>query len=234
MKFQQWEKLEGKLKHVSVGASGVWGVNSEGALYRMDGKHWTQVHPSGWLTVSSGGKYVWATRTDHTVRRGTGDEESWQVVPGRLMQIEASMGKNAWGVAGDHNIYRYNGINWQQSGGKLQQVTSGPSGVWGVAHDAHVYYRPYTYRDEATIGGNWQHISASPPMKWVASGEDLVLAVHRSGDLYYRAGITAANPAGTDWVRIQGIPLLKQVDVFYSVVMAVDTEDNIWYTLTED
>ena len=229
MRFQQWERLEGKLKHVTVGASGIWGINSGGALYRLDGKSWTQIDPSGWLTVSSGGKYVWATRTDHSIRRGDGN--SWQVVPGGLQQIEASKERNVWGAAQKH-IWRYNGITWERADGWLQQVTSGRSGVWGVSHST-VWYRPYTYGDEATIGETWEQVSAYPLMKWVASGVDLVLAIDRSGNLYYRNGINVSQPTGTSWVKVEGVPLLKQVDVYYSVVMAVDTEDNIWSNIIE-
>ena len=208
----------------------MWGINSEGALYRMDGEHWTQVHPSGWLTVSSGGKYIWATRTDQTIRKGDG--ENWAVVSGGLVQIEASKNDNVWAVNCHNDVYRYNGINWTMTNGKLQQITSGASGVWGST-SGNVYYRPYTYGDQETTGGSWQQISVSPPMKWVASGDDLVLAIDRSGNLHYRDGITVSKPTGSSWVKVGGIPQLKQVDVYYSVVMAVDTEDNVWYNVIE-
>ncbi|KAL5262166.1 hypothetical protein ACHWQZ_G007761 [Mnemiopsis leidyi] len=195
VRFQQWERLEGKLKHVTVGASGIWGINSGGALYRR------------------------------------GDGNSWQVVPGGLQQIEASKERNVWGAAQKH-IWRYNGITWERADGWLQQVTSGRSGVWGVSHST-VWYRPYTYGDEATIGETWEQVSAYPLMKWVASGVDLVLAIDRSGNLYYRNGINVSQPTGTSWVKVEGVPLLKQVDVYNSVVMAVDTEDNIWSNVIE-
>ncbi|KAL5262165.1 hypothetical protein ACHWQZ_G007760 [Mnemiopsis leidyi] len=231
VKFQQWERLEGKMKHVSVGALGVWGINSGGTLFRLDGKTWTQIDPSGWLTVSSGGEYIWATRTDHSIRKGDG--ENWQVVSGGLVQIEASRKNNVWAVNRSNQIYRYNGINWTMTSGRLQQITSGASGVWGTTSGHVTYYRPYTYGDQETTGGDWQVISVTPPMKWVASGDDLVLAIDRSGNLYYRNGINVSQPTGTSWVKVEGVPLLKQVDVYYSVVMAVDTEDNIWSNIIQ-
>ena len=231
MRFTQWKTLAGKLKHVSVGASGIWGINSSGSLYRLDGKSWTQIHPSGWLTVSSGGKYIWATRTDRTVRRGDGD--SWNVVPGGLIQIEASTGRNVLAIAPDYTIWRYTGTTWQRLDGHLRQVTSGISGVWAVGMSNHVYYRPQTYGDEANVGPNWQHVSANPQMKWVASGNDLVLAIDRSGNLHYRDGITVSQPTGTRWVKVGGTPQLKQIDVYNSVVVAVDMQDNILYNVIQ-
>ena len=109
-------------------------------------------------------------------------------------------------------------MTWEGLDGRYQQVSSGASGVWAVGMNNHVFYRTFTYGDEENIDANWQDVSANPPMKWVASGKDLVLAIDQTGNLHYRDGITVSQPTGTNWVKVGGIPQLKQIDVYYSVV----------------
>ena len=179
--------------------------------------------------MSSGGRHVWATRTDHTIRRGDG--EVWQVVPGGLMQIEASEGDNVWAINRNHDIYRYSGISWQHISGKLSQISSGDAGVWGLTLAGTCYYRPYTYEDYPSTGGNWQVVSSSPQMKWLASGTGVVVGVAKSGDLYYRSGVNVASPKGRGWVKVPNVSGMRQVDVFHSMVMGVDTSGRIKYSL---
>jgi hypothetical protein len=68
-------------------------------------------------------------------------------------------------------------------------------------------------------------------MKWVAVGSKLVFGVAKSGDLYYRSGVSVANPIGSSWVKVPNISRISQVDVFHSMVIGVDTSDNVKYCL---
>ena len=71
-----WEKVDGRLKWISSGASGeVWGVNNADIIYRREGV--TQGNPTG-----------------------TG----WKQLNGRLAQVDV-FGGEVWGVNGDENIY---------------------------------------------------------------------------------------------------------------------------------
>jgi len=68
IKFGPWTKMPGRLTHVSMGSKGVWGLNKDGTIYRLDGSdYWTHMG-DGWRSVSSGDE-VWGIKTDSTIYR---------------------------------------------------------------------------------------------------------------------------------------------------------------------
>jgi len=65
--------------------------------------------PGGAIDVGAGGGAVWVVNEDDDIFRLNGDGTSWTNIPGKLVKIDVGPDGSAWGVAGNKNIYHYNG-----------------------------------------------------------------------------------------------------------------------------
>jgi len=115
-----WEKINGQLKMVSAGESGVWGVN--------------QNHNIFYRTGTFGGGAT----------AGTG----WQKVPGGLEWISSGLAGQVWGVNDPGEIFKREGITksnpvgtaWTKIGiGHLKQIDVFGAQVWGVNSKDEIY-----------------------------------------------------------------------------------------------
>ena len=120
----EWLYVPGlRLKFITVGESGVWGLTEDGHVYyrrntsRLDGydqsgSDWVQV--SGVLSsLASGNGIVWATTIIHSIyiRIGicfeTPSGTSWVKMNGMLSQLSIDSVNNAvWGTQSHGNIYK--------------------------------------------------------------------------------------------------------------------------------
>ena len=82
----------------------------------------------------------------------------WDIVPGKLAQLDISSDDILWGVNSGHNIYIRNGNGWSQVDGLLTHVTVGKAGVWGVNVHENIYYREGVTRSSPK-GSSWTQIS---------------------------------------------------------------------------
>ena len=72
-----------------------------------------------------------------------------------------------WGIYPGGNIYTRRGITknkpggtgWKQIPGKLKQISTGNSGVWGVDFLNRLYYRVGTYCKNSAEGSDWKMVS---------------------------------------------------------------------------
>ena len=67
----------------------------------------------------------------------------------------------------------------------------------------------------------WQPIGGR--LKWISSGENIVVGVNSNNDIFNRQGISQSNPFGTDWVQISG--QLVNIDIFQNGLYG--TSDNM-------
>ncbi|XP_078595835.1 uncharacterized protein LOC144872941 [Branchiostoma floridae x Branchiostoma japonicum] len=244
----RWESIGGRLKFVSVGSNGVWGVNSNDDIYyRTDtfenaassGSGWQ--HIGGKLKQISSGHSVWGVNAndDIYIRQGITSSNptgtGWHRIEGKLKQLDvSSTAKQLWGVNSGDNIYRRTGITtaepkgagWQRISGGLKFVSVGPAGVWGVNRNDDIYYRTGTFGNEASAGSGWHQIGGK--LKQISSGDNIVWGVNANDDIYVREGISSSNPTGTGWRQIPG--KLKQVEANPSGSQAwgVNSADGIY------
>jgi len=100
----------GRLKQITCGEAGVWGINPRGNLYTYgDGGlfGWTQVQTGGntftWISSGLSGE-VWAVDENGTVFRSGGGHE-WIEVPGQKMRQVDVFNGTVWGVDRNNKIW---------------------------------------------------------------------------------------------------------------------------------
>jgi len=114
---------------------------------------------------------------------------------------------------------------WYRAPGALSWVSSGSAGVWGVNSAQRIYYRDGTYVGAKSYnysynarnygyshstGGEWTPLDGL--LVQIDSGRDVVWGTNAGGDVYYRSGMSASNPTGTGWVKVDGL-VAAQVSV---------------------
>jgi len=220
-----WEQMSLSLTRISKGNSGVWGVDQDDVVYKLnsDEKSWTRFTMK-LIHVASGASVLGVTRADDIWRYlGNG---KWERIEGALTNIDVSDNNRVWGVNREQNIYRLTGSKWEPISGKMVQVSVGKSGVWGVNAGGAIYYRTGTYGDLDVSGSDWKKIDGGK--KWVASGSDLLVGVNSAGSIYYREGMSSHNPIGKRWVSVPG--KLMQIDVHGDDVIGTDFENHSYQT----
>ena len=116
-----WQHIEGKLKCVSVGQGGVWGVNSNDDIYYRTG----------------------------TFNNQRSEGSGWTNVPGKLKQLSVGV-KTVWGVSSDDDIYARTGTSgssptgtdWSHKTGKLSFLsvsTFNDDTVWGCNSSCQIF-----------------------------------------------------------------------------------------------
>ncbi|XP_078679919.1 uncharacterized protein LOC144915421 isoform X2 [Branchiostoma floridae x Branchiostoma belcheri] len=224
-----WQYVSGRLKFVSVGRSGVWGVNSNDQIYYRTGTFRDEASAgSGWVRIdgalkqiSSGDNIVWGVNSndDIYIRQGicwsSPAGTSWRNIPGKLKQVHVSPTSNqVWGVNSGNSIYRRTGITasnpagtgWQNIGGQLKFVSVGRAGVWGVNSNDQIYYRTGTSGNENVPGTGWERVSGS--LKLISSGNGVVWGVNSNNQIYVRdvgnADTVGQCRYGGVYVRVDG------------------------------
>ena len=172
---------------------------------------------SGQLTcVSKGKSGVWGVNRNDDIYQQNG--ESWQSVPGKLVQI--SSGSEVWGVNRSDEIYRYKGNNaWQRISGALKNVDVSDQGrVWGVNNNQDIYRR---------TGDSWQHIDGIKA-KQVSVGKSGVWVVSTNLTVYYREGTFGdQDTAGTNWVKSP--QKMKWISSGRNIVVGCNVNDSVYY-----
>lgn len=91
------------------------------------------------------------------------------------------------------------------------QLDVGLSGVWAVSNKNNVYYRAGTYGDSKVSVSFWENVPGRY-LKWVTSGNNVVIGITTANTVCYRSGITASNPVGDQW-NDYGEKRLVRIDV---------------------
>ena len=142
LESNSWEKIGGKLKHVSVGsANTVWGVNINDDIYRWNGSGWVYIGGKlKQISVAADGT-VWGVNSADTIYRRTGSN-TWENIPGKLKYVSVGDANTVWGVNANDYIYRWTGSGWENIAGGLKQIEVAADGtVWGVNSGDAIYRR---------------------------------------------------------------------------------------------
>jgi len=206
-----WSQVGGALAQISVSGVGrVWGVNKEGGIWTRDGV--TPDLPTGlaWRSIAG---------TPGTLKT---------VAVGGFPDTGEGAVDLVWGLNSGDAIFARTGIvagtpsgtGWSQVDGGLRQISLSQTGhLWGVNSADNIWYRAGI--TASTPGGtSWTSISGA--LRCVAVGSfprapgattttDLVWGVNGAGQIFYRTGITASLPTGTDWASVDGA--LTQISV---------------------
>ncbi|XP_035695740.1 uncharacterized protein LOC118429367 [Branchiostoma floridae] len=225
-----WDTCPGSLSFVTIGLSGVWGVNSRGVVfYRVGtygkeghfGTEWKQVD-GNLVQISSGNGIVWGVDRRNQVYVRTGMtvmiayRTTWNMVSGRpLKSVCVSSSSNfVWGVCPCGTIWRRTGITarnpigtgWAQVSGPvirgLSYVSIGHCGAWAVTSTGAIWYRIGTYGGTDSAGTRWVQVTGS--LVSISVGYNVVWGVSAIGQVFIRIGITAQTPQGTAWRLVGG------------------------------
>merc|ERR1712176_1455023 len=152
-----WSQIPGGLRVISKGKSGVWGVNANQNIYKLntDGKSWTMI--AGGLTQVASGAGVWVVNAGNDIYYRTetrGDPNSagagWIQVPGKLKWIAS--GKDiVVGVNANNDIFYRDGVSdaaptgtkWVKINGKLSQIDVYDDEVVGTNPAQNIFRTPY-------------------------------------------------------------------------------------------
>ncbi|KAG7469268.1 hypothetical protein MATL_G00127070 [Megalops atlanticus] len=120
-----------------------------------------------------------------------------QEVPGRLKQIDASVGQ-VFGVTDNNLIFTLYGDRWTQVPGSLKHVTVGPSGVWGVNQNNAIY---------KLVGATWVQVPGLLTQV-DAGGDQFVAGVNMYDAIYCLAQSPTVEYRGagspTPWQQLPG------------------------------
>jgi len=166
----QWQGVHGRVKVVSAGAYGVWGVNAEGLVFFREGVTDEKYDGTGWKLTGSphkihdlsvGVKSIYALSITGIIlaREGVSAEkprgDSWKeldkpAAPSVLHQISVSSDNDeVWATSKTNEVFYREGIeegspygaSWVKANGKLKWISAGQAGIWGVAPNDQVLYR---------------------------------------------------------------------------------------------
>ncbi|MCF6198623.1 MAG: hypothetical protein L3J67_04370 [Hyphomicrobiaceae bacterium] len=190
-----WRRIDGALKHVSVGADGtVWGVQKQGKVWARRGNKWRAVRGRVKQLDVGTAREIWSVGNNDRVYRWDG--RKWRTIKGRLKQISVGANGTVWGVNARNRVYKYNGSGWTNIRGRLKQVSVGNRRhIWGV-NSANSVFR--------WKAPGWQKMPGKMKQVSVAS----------NGDVY---GLSARNKVfkwskrRNDWIGVKGT--LRQLSV---------------------
>eukprot|EP00092_Neocalanus_flemingeri_P024879 GFUD01026978.1.p1 GENE.GFUD01026978.1~~GFUD01026978.1.p1 ORF type:complete len:662 (+),score=98.61 GFUD01026978.1:102-2087(+) len=163
-----WEKVDGKLKDISVGHH-VWGVNKDDDILRMNEGTWENI-PGKLMQVSASGVNgvngaVWGVKSDNSIHRYRSASSDWERVGEGLMMVSCGQ-PGVWGVNSHNDIYyrvgTYGGVDsagqsWKHVPGVLIWISSGSMGdVYGVSTDGSLYKRE-GITEIIPTGTHWLH-----------------------------------------------------------------------------
>ncbi|XP_053135851.1 uncharacterized protein LOC128338019 [Hemicordylus capensis] len=219
-----WVNIEGKLKYLSCGSLGCWGVNSNDNIYfrhgvtpdSCSGSRWQQV-PGGlsMIEVSTDGA-VYGVNSAGNVYRRDGVTVSnpigttWTQINNnqeRFKHVSFDLGF-LWLLTADGSIKRCKDVSCEQVPGALVQIDAGKGQVFGVNRAGQIY---------SYLGTTWQQLPGA--LTHVTVGPAGVWGVNSANKIYRLIGGT--------WKEMSG--LLKQIDAGRSQFVAgVNRDDNIY------
>uniref|UniRef100_A0A3P8XKK4 Fish-egg lectin n=1 Tax=Esox lucius TaxID=8010 RepID=A0A3P8XKK4_ESOLU len=178
----EWIRIPGFVKHITVGPAGTWCVDRTDRIFKyLEGK-W--VHAEGFLKqVDAGGD---------------------QFIVGANMQNVPFCLKSSAAIG-----YKGPGspLPWKQFPGSVKYYSCGPFGCWAVNKDESIIFMNL---DRDCQYSGWSNIDGMLSMIEVAT-DGSVFGVNSVGDIYTRDGITAKKPKGTRWSHIPQKTAMKHV-----------------------
>ena len=110
------------------------------------------------------------------------------------------MTRSVWAVDPSRSIFRVYRGKWRRISGKLDHVSSGQSGVWGIA-GKRIYYRVGISR-RRPLGSRWKRIGGS--LRQIDSGPRGIVCGTNGNRVYCRRAISGRYRYGRGWVYVSG------------------------------
>ncbi|XP_033640902.1 tectonin beta-propeller repeat-containing protein 1-like [Asterias rubens] len=200
--------------------------NSAERLNTCNGGDWRSIDSRSLKHVSVGPAGVWGVDNNYDIyyRVGTYDNET-------------NTG-DSWVTIGGSDQYPL--------AGGLSQVAVGRDAVWGFNRYGALYFRlgitackpegtawtavPGTFGDpdSDTDGDGWTNVDGL--LKYISSS-DTIYGVSTDDAIFYRQGVSAGTPTGTEWQIIPGA--LKQVESLSLAVWGVNAANEVFVKETD-
>ncbi len=104
-----------------------------------------------------------------------------------------------WAVDSSNVIYGLLNGKWKRVSGRLNHVSTGGAGVWGVKGSS-IWYRIMRRRP---LGATWKRVSGG--LIQIDSGpRGIVCGVNGANNIYCRLQITSRTPYGRRWINVPG------------------------------
>ena len=134
----------------------------------------------------------------------------------RFTVVDSGITRRVWAVNRRRYIFKLVKGRWRKVGGRLNYITSGQAGVWGLK-SGKIYFRQRR---------RWFYVSGR--LKQIDSGpKGIVCGVNKNNYIYCRAQITRRNKRGRRWVRLPG--KLKYISCGEYGHWGVNKANNIYF-----
>ncbi|XP_062391057.1 fish-egg lectin-like [Sardina pilchardus] len=171
-----WSFL-GRLKQVTVGPAGTWGVNRENRIFKLVAANFVEVPGQLLKQIDAGGDQIVAGVNDLDFPF--------------CLDMDSTVS-----YSGPHSP-----VNWVDLDGSLKQYSCGPYSCWGVNSQDQIFLKKGVNSSHCQGVSNWQHIPGSLSMIDVG-GDGSVYGVNSNGDVYRRDFVTDCKPEGNGWSQI--------------------------------
>ncbi|XP_058873095.1 uncharacterized protein LOC131723388 [Acipenser ruthenus] len=219
--------IGGSLKQIDASVGQVVGMSSTDAVFVCYGNNWVQL-PEALKHMSVGLSGVWGVNKDNYIYKIVGG--NWQQTHGLLKQIDAGGDEFVAGVNLNDNIclnvHSTDPIPWNLLPGALKYYSCGPYNCWEVNSGDQIYVMKGVTPSSCMGSNTWQNIPGALSMIEVST-DSSVYGVNSGGDVFCRQGITASNPAGTDWVHLLICGKSKHVSYDLGVLWVIGQDDSI-------
>ncbi|XP_030211422.1 fish-egg lectin [Gadus morhua] len=203
-----WSYLHGqRMKHITTGDTGTWGVSSNNQLYKMIGGNFTRVPGLSLSQVDAGG--------DGFLVGSTGSRA--YCLRTAYARVFKGAGSVSWSVLSSYSLKYY---------------SCGLYGCWGVDTIGRVFHTRSVNPNSCSQTG-WQVVSSgSLKMKMVeAASNGLVFGLSTDGKVYLRAGVNAGRTHGTFWSNIPMGVAMRHLSYDLGRLWVVSNAGNIMFCM---
>uniref|UniRef100_A0A8C7PIU5 Fish-egg lectin n=1 Tax=Oncorhynchus mykiss TaxID=8022 RepID=A0A8C7PIU5_ONCMY len=178
----EWIRLPGSLKHITVGPAGIWGINKADSIYKYVAGNWVQAAGLLKQLDAGGEQFIVGANVDDTPY---------------CLTRSATVGYKGPGSP----------LPWTGLPGSVKYSSCGPFGCWAVNKNDDIYLMSL---NQDCQNNGWRHIDGKLSMIEVAT-DGSVFGVNSAGQVYTRDGITASKPEGTGWSNVPMCMQMKHV-----------------------
>ena len=188
-KGKEWTKIDGSMKTISVGPTGVlWAVDKKDTIWRRLGAKSSNPIGSKWQSVTG--------RLSHI---SVGQAGVWGISPKNEVAVKPFLSLLCLKLALDW-LKLVAALNIKHLNLNLPTICNKSINLVKMVK-LQVMFRDGTYGLPGDADGSgWTKVDGM--MVWLSSGENIVWAVSANGTLWYRAGIEQGCPMGTNWFKV--------------------------------
>jgi hypothetical protein len=152
--FEGWTEVPGAAVEISAKGHEVWAINSAQQIYRWNNGGWTHIPGAAVRVGASPDGWSWVVNSVDDIYRFNIGTNSWNQIPGKLVQISAMSKDKALGVNRQGNIYLWENNAWKQLPGQATWAAIGTDDErWVVNSGGHIYRWTHTTSDWTRVPG---------------------------------------------------------------------------------